>query len=65
MRLHFVPLALDQILQPSLHGLERVVDDLSQRLVHLVLSLLLVGDQLMPRRHSHVYAHAEWITLAL
>ncbi len=61
VRLHFMPLTRDKFLELSLHLLERIVDDLRERLVHLVLGLLFVCHQLMSGRYREVDSDAERI----
>ena len=52
-------LSLDQAFELTLHGSKRVVNDFAQRLVHLVLALPFIDDQLVTRRHGHVDPHPE------
>ena len=55
-------LTFHQLLELALHRLEGVVNHFAERLVHFMRALLLVRDQLVPRRNSDVDPHPEWIT---
>ncbi len=61
MCLYLVALTLHEILQLALHRFKCVVDDLGQRLVHLMLCLLFVRDELMTGRNGQIDADTEWI----
>ena len=59
MGFDFVVLPLGQFLELPLHVLERIVDDLRQRLVHVMFSRLLVHDEFMTWRNRHIGSHVE------
>ena len=52
-------LAVHEIGQLAFHVAKRVVDDLRQRLVHVVLAGFFVGNEFVVRRHGHVDADVE------
>ena len=54
MRFDVAPLLVHDAAQLALHGFERVVDHLVERLVRAVVRLPFIGDKLVPRPHGDV-----------
>ena len=65
MGLNFVALLFDDAAKFALHGFERVMDDFLERFVSAVIHLPFIGHKLVPRRHGHVDADAEWVSFLM